>query len=92
METLALFTISKTCFTAYRVKFGTGSSMSQKVNSGAEWRRIPKSVVAAHVEVLEELARVEYSHLYALDTMLLHHRTDFLSSLVIDLLIFDLEM
>jgi hypothetical protein len=47
--------------------------MPQKVNSGAEWRRILKSVVAAHVEVLEELACVECSHLYALDTMLLHH-------------------
>jgi hypothetical protein len=49
-----------------RVKFGTGSSVPPKVNFGAEWRRIPKSVVTAHVEVLEELSRVEWSHLCAL--------------------------
>jgi hypothetical protein len=49
-----------------RVKFGTGSSVPPKVNSGAEWRWILKLVVTAHVEVLEELSRVEWSRLYAL--------------------------
>ena len=32
-----------------------------------------KSIVASHIEVLEELACVEWSCLYALDMMLLHH-------------------
>jgi hypothetical protein len=57
----------------HRVKFGTSSSVPQKVNSGAEWRGIPKSIVASHIEVLEEISSVECSYLYALDTMLLHH-------------------
>jgi hypothetical protein len=49
-----------------REKFSTGSSMLPKVNSNTEWRQIPKSVVTAHVEVLEELSHVEWSCLYAL--------------------------
>jgi hypothetical protein len=40
--------------------------MLPKVNSGVEWREIPKSVVTTHVEVLEELSRVEWSCLYVL--------------------------
>jgi hypothetical protein len=47
--------------------------MPQKVNSGTEWRRILKSVVASHIKVLEELARVECSLLYVLDTMMQEH-------------------
>jgi hypothetical protein len=37
-----------------------------KVNFDAEWRWIPKSVVTSHVEVLEELSHVEWSHLCVL--------------------------
>jgi len=49
-----------------RVKFDIGSSVPPKVNFGAEWRQIPKSVLTTHIEVLEELSRVEWSCLYEL--------------------------
>jgi hypothetical protein len=40
--------------------------MPPKVNSGVEWRHIPKSVVTAHVEVLEERSHVEWFRLCVL--------------------------
>jgi hypothetical protein len=55
------------------VKFGTGSTVPQKMNYNTYWRQILKSIISTHVEVLEEISCVEFSHLYALDTMLLHH-------------------